>query len=336
MTEDHRISEALTEQLAIIEDCWAELTEPSASPSVGAATSDVITPLDRRISLAHEVTLTLNGWARVVVEDRPVTHYVPLGSDTLGLVVFLRRHALWLSGHEAARDALDEIRSAAHRVETTARPPKPEWVYLGDCPFVVEDWFCSGRVRVRIGDDSTMAACSDCEQTGFVEWWEQVLGIDTLPKAVHAPELAKLIYTRLHVRVTERTVRNWERDGQVHAIEAFGPQPAIRRYDPRSVITEVALLGRACPSCGRLWGGFGNVCLACFSAELHARPRRASERLSTPAPRPLPFVGRIDPPADPVEVDEEGMRLCDRSDLPQSWCACEAHRHRQWLRRNGL
>ena len=159
--------------LRTIRDHWAALLDTS-STMAGTPSSDDVTSLDKRISLRHEVTLCLNGWARLIVEERELSHGLPLGHDTLGLVTFLERWARWFSGHEAAADAVSELDDWAQQVRATATPKRREWVYLGDCPFVIEDWFCAGQVRAYPDSDP---ACSDCGQVAVVEWWMDVLAV---------------------------------------------------------------------------------------------------------------------------------------------------------------
>src|ERR1044072_9174843 len=174
MTELATTERALLSALNTISDHWAALVEPSSGGMGGTASSDVVTGLDRRISLRHEATLSLNGWAHLIVEERNLTHGLPLGTDTLGRVELIERHARWFSGHEAAQDAADELTTWANEVRAVAAPTRRDWVYLGDCPFVVEDWFCAGQIR-GYSDPGRLPGCTDCGQEAVVEWWEDVL-----------------------------------------------------------------------------------------------------------------------------------------------------------------
>jgi len=106
----------------------------------------------------------------------------------------------------------------------------------------------------------------------------------------------------------------------VHAIEAFGPQPLHPRYDPWVVMSEVVQMGRACPVCGRFWQGFGDTCLACFTALAKAEPGRAVVK-----ERPEPPHSLLPRPGAPLP-GKHGLALCGYSDLPASWCACDYHR----------
>ena len=179
MTTTAQTEDALLAALDTIRTHWPALLVTSICGSSGPSGSDDVTSLDRRISLRHEVTLTLNGWARVIVEERDLTHGLPLGHDTLGLVTLLERWARWFSGHEAVHDCVAELTEAAREVRSTAAPKRREWVYLGDCPFVIGDWFCSGQVRAW-PDGDRMPSCSDCGQEAVVEWWEEVLDVGPL------------------------------------------------------------------------------------------------------------------------------------------------------------
>ena len=98
-----------------------------------------VDPTTRLLSLRREVAEILNGWCRVVVEDRPVTTALPKdGMDVLALTVFLERHAAWMAEHEAAYDCADEVANLARQVEGVASPMVKEWVGLGSCPLRIE------------------------------------------------------------------------------------------------------------------------------------------------------------------------------------------------------
>ena len=184
-----QIEKALLEALGVIRSYWPAMLLTGGSSSIAGKPSprslytrpdhderdDDLPPIDRRVSLSQEVTVCLNGWARVIVEDRDLSHGLPNGTDTLGLVTLLERHARWFSGHEAAEDARDELAAYAGKIRATVMPTRRDWMYLGDCPFVVDDWFCQGRVRAFY--DARLTACTDCGQEAVTEWWLDVLGV---------------------------------------------------------------------------------------------------------------------------------------------------------------
>lgn len=284
----------------------------------------------RIVSLRREVVDVLNAVSRWVAEDRPVTKALPDGTSAVSMSLFLERHAQWIAGRDADDNGYetDRLDRLAKRVRNVVAPKRRDWHYLGDCPLALVDdddvaWtFCTGRVRVRIGGDESEATCSDCGATGPVEWWEDVLGVRR-EEAVRAPEMARRLATSLHVTVTERTVRNWAREGRITALVPFGPQPKEPSYwfDPRLVLDEVARMDRECPMCGRVWSGRGDVCSRCWKAMRTARPSHATEHRPTPAPVslrgwcPLPKVVR-----DPH--DDDRPQRCHYSDLPLDQCAC--------------
>lgn len=213
MNELERIEADLVRALTTIRTYWPALLATTSGSGGGSASSDEVTSLDRRISLRHEVTLILNGWARIVVEDRNLSHGLPLGTDTLGMVTLLERHARWFCGHEAAPDALAELATVAEEVRRTAAPSRREWIYLGDCPFVIEDWFCSGQVRAWPEGDR-LPACSVCGQEAVVEWWEEVLGVN---RYLVKEQLATFIREETGRTVSRFTVARWLHSGRIES-----------------------------------------------------------------------------------------------------------------------
>lgn len=219
MISTHDIETQLLDALRTIRTHWDLMRlGPSGSAGQGAKSSDVITGLDRRVSLAYEVTLCLNGWARVVVEDRHLQHQIPLGTDTLGLVELLERHARWMSGHEAALDAADELSAFASKVRLTAIPPVKDWLSIGECPLEVSapdgaDFtvFCSGDVRAYLGCDPK---CQDCGVEAVWSWWEKRMRPDA-QDLVSADDLVSLLYRAFGKPVKPTTIRQWVARGQL-------------------------------------------------------------------------------------------------------------------------
>ena len=227
MSELEAIEGALLDALATIRKHWDALLpdapgaiRPTRSapkrlytlPDDDERSSDV-PHIDAVASLRHEVTLALNGWSRIVMEDRPVTKALPLGCDTPGLIVFLERHARWMSGHEAAQDAADELRGWAGKVRAVAEPRKRDWLTLGDCPFVVEDWFCSGQIR-WFHDEDWLPSCTDCGQEALVDWWMEVLGV--VPTVTHEG-LVDFIRNEFGKVIKRPTLRKWLERGVIES-----------------------------------------------------------------------------------------------------------------------
>ena len=222
-----QIEDDLTRALDTIRGLWPVLLMESKGVGVGSASSDEVTALDRRISLRHEVTLCLNGWARVIVEDRGTEHHIPLGHDTLGLCTFIARHAQWFSGHEAAHAALVELEAWAREIRATALPMQRDWLTLGPCPFVVDPTgadegathFCSGTIR-GYADPSRDPHCTKCRQTAVVEWWETVFR--ATERFVTAEDLVRVIHREFGKPVKGVTIRSWVNRGWITAAMADG------------------------------------------------------------------------------------------------------------------
>jgi hypothetical protein len=282
VTTTAEIESSLLSALSTIRQNWAALLLPSGSGGMGGtASSDVVTGLDRRVSLRHEVTLSLNGWARLIVEDRNLTHlwqpcehgvkvtlarplvgptrprcasriewakdengvpqvghHVIDGTDALGLCVLIERHARWFAGHEAAMDAAEELTTWAREVKATAAPARREWVYLGDCPFVVEDWFCRGQVR-GYADPDRLPSCSDCGQEAVAEWWEEVFGLDEL---IGLGALVNVVRETTGRTVSRFTLSRWVRSGRipVSGTDAQGRETFSRRSVAAALTRELA------------------------------------------------------------------------------------------------
>ena len=118
-----------------------------------APTDSDIDPLTRLVSLRRLIVDVLNGWSRVVIEDRPITSSaVPDGRSAPDMCAFLERHAQWMSGHEAATDCAEEVSDLARRAHQVTNPARREWIALGDCPLPWVDeegneTRCGGTVR---------------------------------------------------------------------------------------------------------------------------------------------------------------------------------------------
>ena len=117
VTETQRIEDRIVTALATIRREWDHML-PTAAPAQrigGGSRSAQITaddhadtdrdvdPATRLVSLRREVRDVLNGWSRVVMEDRPVTKALPDGLSVPSMATFLERHARWVSGGDSHR-----------------------------------------------------------------------------------------------------------------------------------------------------------------------------------------------------------------------------------------
>lgn len=358
MTDTERREADIIDSLATIRRHWSTLLDPpggrisftraiAAGPKpdrddlLGVTVADDHKPSEadidratRIVSLRREITDVLNAISRWVTEEQItptlehltrrerneyLTKILPDGTSALSMSLFLDRHAEWIATEDDGYE-VDRLADLAHRARQLAAPSKREWVYLGDCPLVVEDWFCAGQVRSRIGGDGT-ARCSDCGTEQEIAWWEDVLGIGWAP--VTLPKLVPILHDRLHITVTEQTLRNWRRDGLITPyVEPFGPKPQHMRFDVQTVLDQVARLGRTCVSCGREWHGYADVCTNCY-VNLPPRPAKAHRRGPTPPPARLDGWCPWPRYREVVDRhDDDRPDRCHYSDLPLNMCAC--------------
>lgn len=231
------VEQQLLTALRTIRDHWPALLATPKGGTTGPASTDPVTGLDRRVSLRHEVTLTLSGWCRVIIEDRDLSHGLPLGTDTPGMIVLLERHARWFSGHEAAGDAAGELDDAAQQVRAAATPQRREWMPLGTCPLQVDtpqgQAPCGGQVRAYPDRDPH---CIACGTEAVAVWWERVMFPDAeISELVTADELVLLLHKAFPGTYTKpSTIRQWIRRG---VISPSGTDDKGRRlYDRAAVI----------------------------------------------------------------------------------------------------
>ena len=210
MSELVATERALLTALGTIAEHWDALVEPSSGgESGGAKSSDSITGLDRRVSLRHEVNLCLNGWARVIVEERELTDDLPLGTDTLGLARFLEEWARWFSGHEAGEDAAAEIEKCAGDVRKTATASRVEWVHIGYCPSIDpnDEATCFGDIQAWPNAEPPLAPfCQRCGRVEYVDHWERIMHLDAL---LSHDKLIEFIREEFGREVNRATLRTW-------------------------------------------------------------------------------------------------------------------------------
>lgn len=235
-----QIEGRLTAALATIASSWEAMIQPPSATArprtsgTGALLDDRddrdtdMRHLDKLVHARREVTLTLNGWSRVVVQDHDVEHGIPEGHDVPAMARFLSRWAHLMAEHEAATDLLDEIEAVRRVVETWAPPtqhPPHDWhpprptMRLGACPLTWQDPTdatdkpCPGTLR---GDDEGWVRCDTCGTAAVMGWWEQ-----HLPDAAPLMTLDEVrLYLHRHhgMRLTLRGLRAWvERDHLVRS-----------------------------------------------------------------------------------------------------------------------
>jgi hypothetical protein len=243
-SELHKTETALIHALRTIRALWPLMLDHSTAASSGMpASTDEVMSLDRLISLRHDVTTTLADWTRVVVEDRGITHRIPLGTDTEALAVFLERHAEWLSRHPAATEVADEIQTASRHVRAVAIPVRREWLPIGDCPVEVltgvgdagvERRPCGGRVRAY--PNRQFIRCPDCGTEDTLGWWmTQVIPQGT--DLAHADAVITFVVSRTFRPLSHQQLRQWATRG---IVQRHGRDPKGRTlYSSRAVMDYV-------------------------------------------------------------------------------------------------
>ena len=279
--------------------------------------TDDLAPADIMLDLRAEVTAVLNSWARVLVEDRELTHALPDGHDTIGMAQLIERHAKWWSGHAAASDILHELTQAAHDVTRAVFPHKSEFVTIGPCTN------CGATVRARGG--STWVTCRECGCEGDTGAWINALTDLELLRPRTTTALVIILHRRLGFRVTDRTLRRWGVDGLIQPVPEpeIGPRLRWPRYDAVLVMRAVTRLYRACATCGQPWNGYGDVCLAC-RPHMPTKPGKARlrvvvgnvQRFANPDPHNV----QLDPPHHDALYGPG--RRCVETGTPRAWCLC--------------
>jgi hypothetical protein len=250
VTSTAEIERALITALDTIRTNWDALVEPGSPGAIASKPTprrlytrddtderdDDLPPIDRCVAIREDVTASLNGWARIIVEDRNLTHGLPLGTDTLGLCELITRHAEWFSGHEAATYAADELKGWAGRVKAAANPQRREWMPIGTCPLEIDSEngpvTCAGSVRAYPGRDPQ---CQKCGTSAVATWWERVMFPDAeTSRLVTADEIVTLIHRQFGRVVKPGTLRVWISRGW---IEASGTDDKGRTlYDKGAVV----------------------------------------------------------------------------------------------------
>ena len=235
-TETQRLGDDIKQAMHNLRRDWPQMIRPGESQAPGWASRTGVTlddhaksdadqrRIDKTISLRRFVVDTLNGWSRVVVEDRGTSNYVPSGIDAPGMAEFIERHADWISGHEAAQDCRDELVDLARRCHLVAFPLRRESFSIGRCPLEIpgeQDVLevCGGDVRSRPategeGDGQAWCACSRCGEVAVASWWEERMFDDPeLRRWLTDADVVTFMHRTYGEVIAQSTVRQWVKRG---------------------------------------------------------------------------------------------------------------------------
>lgn len=237
-TETQRLADDIQHACRTIRRDWDHMLRPGDTQAPGMASRNGVTlddhdrsdadqrRIDRTMNVRRFAQDVVNGWSRVIIEDRPITNgaTLPSGIDVSGMCEFVDRHADWLSGHEAAPDCRDELTDLMHRCHAIAFPTRRESMSIGRCPleqpFGEEDVLevCAGDVRYRLQyderDGEAMAACSRCGEAAVVSWWEDKMFDDPeTRKWLTDGDVVILVHRLYGEAIQQATVRQWVKRG---------------------------------------------------------------------------------------------------------------------------
>ena len=234
-TETQHLEQRITNALTTIRHEWPHML-PIGPPPVRTGTGQTaritapdhattgtdIDPNTRLVSLRREVTDTLNGWTRVVTEDRPVTKALPDARSAVSMSTFLNRHAQWMSGHTAAEDMAGEVEALARSVKAITQPQRREWMNLGTCPLPTHDGTpCGGTIRAwptpwnnPTPAEEHLPTCRTCGTEATVQWWYDRMN-PTPNTPITTDQLIGVIAIRLGRTITHNQIRQWRHRGKI-------------------------------------------------------------------------------------------------------------------------
>lgn len=186
--------------------------------------NDDVTRVDVILSTRGDITATLNGWARLILDDYEPDTPTPAGDNAVGLALYISANVLHLAGHVAAEDALEELEECAKQVAVIVDPPRRTTITLGACTI----GGCQGVVRARPDhrDETTgdaWARCDTCDTEAVADWWRKEMGL-TRRSELTTDEIVTLAYQEFGISLTHRAVQGLVRRKVLHPIEDTKPQ----------------------------------------------------------------------------------------------------------------
>ena len=261
-TETQRTGDDIVTAVRNLRHDWPHMIQPGETQAPGITSrSGVALPdhspsdadmrrIDKTISLRRHVQDALNGWCRIVIEERGTVGGIPSGTDVPGMCEFVQRHAEWLGEHEAGSDCRDELKEFAQRAHLIVSPPRRETMSIGRCPLEVpgeQDVLevCNGDVRSRPlegnEDGDAYAACNRCGEVAVASWWESRMFDDPETRRwLTDSGVVTLVHTLYGEVIAQATVRQWVKR-QVLQPSGLTTEDGRRLFDRAAVVYAVDL-----------------------------------------------------------------------------------------------
>lgn len=183
---------------------------------------------------------TLVGWVRTAVEEDGAEW----PADTPEAMATLLMHRLnWLRRHEAADEAVDELKSMMGLVRRTVDRPQARW-YAGPCGYEVENRECPGELYAHVG--AIQVTCPECSEVYDVAARRDWLKESTAAYLGTAAEISALCRHMLGDLVTAAMIRGYAHRG---SIAAHG-----EARDPRGRVAPLYKLGDVFTAAARAGG----------------------------------------------------------------------------------
>ena len=251
-------ADLLRDDLRTIRECWDAMTPKLAAArptatigDTGARTSnrhdqdngDHNTDVDRitiAVSARGDVLAVLASWCKVVIDDQDLRHAHIDGHSIDDVTYFLDRWAAWLAEHEACDDVRREVRECLQAVRDCLPRPRPDSVWIGDCPVTIgqegDRVECGTPIRVKSGEP---IRCRGCGTDDTLDGWMlRLVGHHDL---VTAPQLTMLLHQRMGIRVTQDQIRQWVRRGTIRVADyRRDGRSTVALFDRSDVFTSLA------------------------------------------------------------------------------------------------
>ena len=224
-----------TAALATIRRAWPLLHNPTrtagATRNPPASRPPVRTDT---LSLIEEIARDLGFWVRALIEDD--TEGDPQGlnlADAMGCARYLTERATFIGEWEYGNRLAMELAEHARDAKAMAWPKRPS-ILLGQCTNRIgvngDTTTCGTAVRAHM-DNPGNVKCRGCGRTDTIDGWMLTIVADMRPVTI--PQLVPLLYKRLGIVISARTLQRMHRAGQLPIPQ--GGTPETPTFDRRDV-----------------------------------------------------------------------------------------------------